>query len=578
MALHARCVAVTAGARGDCVEKVANLLVKAGHVKVDKAREILASLGPADAHGQPERSRPAGRGLRAAPPRRPARRTGARSPRRSARERSSSSASTRWCTATRRSPVPLSLGVTARGTPADSCELGGAPGRSAAPQRAACSPMPSPARRRRPAAAGAVPLDGDLPVVDGARAARRRSPVACPGCCSARRGRAPTPSRCSRWRCAWSRSSTARPPGVDHTCSAHGAPPLPASGAGPSRAGWRQSAGPLQRAGGLALVGAAQRTQETVAALRERQARWPERYGAAVPGDGPAGGGGRAGASRTGDLEALGDAMNVNHGLLAAAGVCSPALDADGGHGCAAPGRSARSSPAPAGTAGRWSPVPEGPGRRWRWSWPGSAVLHQPARGPRPHEPLASDRARPSEHRPGEVLGEARHGAHPPAPVEPLAHPGSAGGGDHGRVRRAPRTRWCCTGRGPGQASGRACWPPRAGAERDDPALGPVRVRLARQLPDGGGAGLERRRLRGAGAGRAGGGGAARATRRRSLPWRGWAAARRAGACRAASASGTAAAARTARTASPTQALPRRPLAGAAHGGRGAEPRREGGR
>ena len=44
MALHARCVAVTAGARGDWVEKVANLLVKAGHVKVEKAREILAAL------------------------------------------------------------------------------------------------------------------------------------------------------------------------------------------------------------------------------------------------------------------------------------------------------------------------------------------------------------------------------------------------------------------------------------------------------------------------------------------------------------------------------------------------------
>ncbi len=46
MALHARCVAVTAGARGDHVEKVAHLLVKSGNVKVDKAREILASLPP----------------------------------------------------------------------------------------------------------------------------------------------------------------------------------------------------------------------------------------------------------------------------------------------------------------------------------------------------------------------------------------------------------------------------------------------------------------------------------------------------------------------------------------------------
>ncbi len=46
MALHARCVAVTAGARGDWVEKIANLLVKAGTVKVEKAREILGSLTP----------------------------------------------------------------------------------------------------------------------------------------------------------------------------------------------------------------------------------------------------------------------------------------------------------------------------------------------------------------------------------------------------------------------------------------------------------------------------------------------------------------------------------------------------
>jgi hypothetical protein len=38
------------------VEKVAHLLVKSGTVKVDKAREILASLGPDDAHAPTERS------------------------------------------------------------------------------------------------------------------------------------------------------------------------------------------------------------------------------------------------------------------------------------------------------------------------------------------------------------------------------------------------------------------------------------------------------------------------------------------------------------------------------------------
>jgi hydroxymethylglutaryl-CoA reductase len=48
MAMHARCVAVTAGARGDWVEKIAELLVTAGHVKVEKAREIIDSLSETD--------------------------------------------------------------------------------------------------------------------------------------------------------------------------------------------------------------------------------------------------------------------------------------------------------------------------------------------------------------------------------------------------------------------------------------------------------------------------------------------------------------------------------------------------
>jgi hydroxymethylglutaryl-CoA reductase len=44
MALHARSVAVTAGARGDWVEKIAAMLVESGQVKVEKAREFLALL------------------------------------------------------------------------------------------------------------------------------------------------------------------------------------------------------------------------------------------------------------------------------------------------------------------------------------------------------------------------------------------------------------------------------------------------------------------------------------------------------------------------------------------------------
>ncbi len=44
MAMHARCVAVTAGARGEWVERVALRLVELGQVKVEKAHEVLESL------------------------------------------------------------------------------------------------------------------------------------------------------------------------------------------------------------------------------------------------------------------------------------------------------------------------------------------------------------------------------------------------------------------------------------------------------------------------------------------------------------------------------------------------------
>jgi len=44
MALHARCVAVTAGARGADVERLAERLVASRQVKVEKARELLAAM------------------------------------------------------------------------------------------------------------------------------------------------------------------------------------------------------------------------------------------------------------------------------------------------------------------------------------------------------------------------------------------------------------------------------------------------------------------------------------------------------------------------------------------------------
>ncbi len=43
MALHARCVAVEAGARGEMIEKITELLVASGEIKVENARHLLAA-------------------------------------------------------------------------------------------------------------------------------------------------------------------------------------------------------------------------------------------------------------------------------------------------------------------------------------------------------------------------------------------------------------------------------------------------------------------------------------------------------------------------------------------------------
>ena len=44
MALHARNVAVSAGAKGNAVEEVARALIAAGEIKLHRAQEILAKL------------------------------------------------------------------------------------------------------------------------------------------------------------------------------------------------------------------------------------------------------------------------------------------------------------------------------------------------------------------------------------------------------------------------------------------------------------------------------------------------------------------------------------------------------
>ncbi|HZW89401.1 MAG TPA: mevalonate kinase [Myxococcaceae bacterium] len=220
--------------------------------------------------------------------------------------------------------VPLSLGVTARGTPAERCELGGLPELSA-PQRR----MLDVAFEAVASATGHPPLrialTSSLPVSMGLGSSAALA-VAVSRLLLGASGRRPTPAKVLALALRMEEAFHGTPSGVDHTVSAHGTPLLyrrPAPGrpgrVNPVRIGARATLV-------LALVGPRRGTQETVAALRRRAARWPARYGRLFKEMGRLAVEGTE-ALEAGDLESLGDAMNVNHGLLAGAGVSSPPLD-----------------------------------------------------------------------------------------------------------------------------------------------------------------------------------------------------------------------------------------------------------
>lgn len=111
------------------------------------------------------------------------------------------------------------------------------------------------------------------------------------------------------------------PSGVDHTTSALGALVLFHRG----RATVVKAPRPVRLL--VAIVGERPSTKRTVGALRERQARWPARYKRLFLEIGRVAKEGAA-AVRSGDLEALGDLMNVNQGLLNAVGLSSEGLEA----------------------------------------------------------------------------------------------------------------------------------------------------------------------------------------------------------------------------------------------------------
>jgi len=116
------------------------------------------------------------------------------------------------------------------------------------------------------------------------------------------------------------------PSGVDHTVSTLGQPIAYRRAQGQRRSRVRPLKAPRPVKLLVALVGIRSPTSQTVANLRGRTARWPDRYQRLFKEMGQLAKEG-AEALEGGDLDALGDAMNANHGLLSAVGISSQGLD-----------------------------------------------------------------------------------------------------------------------------------------------------------------------------------------------------------------------------------------------------------
>jgi mevalonate kinase len=219
---------------------------------------------------------------------------------------------------------PLNLGVTARGVKSKRCQLA-LPGALTRAQKALLTGAFQRAARLCGSPGVKVTMESELPLSMGLGSSAALS-VACSRVLLKAAGRKDSPTEVARLALEMEQEFHGTPSGVDHTTSAEQQlilyKRLPNQSSG--RARGVKSPRPLKVL--VALVGQRSPTKKTVAALRERQARWPARYGRLFQQIGTVATEG-AKAVEAGDLEGLGDAMNVNQGLLAALGLSSPPLE-----------------------------------------------------------------------------------------------------------------------------------------------------------------------------------------------------------------------------------------------------------
>jgi len=221
--------------------------------------------------------------------------------------------------------VPLPLGVTARATPARTCAFEVPAGLTGTTRRQLLRAfsLAADAAGRPPVR---VSLASTLPMSMGLGSSAAVAVALARLLLLAADGRPPPVARVRALALGMEKVFHGTPSGVDHACSALGVPiRFRRRGAKRPPLVRRLSlARPLELL--VALAGTRQPTRDTVSSLRKRQARWPSRYRRLFRDVGRLAEEGVR-AAEAGDLEGLGDAMNVNHGLLAALGVSSPALD-----------------------------------------------------------------------------------------------------------------------------------------------------------------------------------------------------------------------------------------------------------
>lgn len=219
---------------------------------------------------------------------------------------------------------PLTLGVSAFTSASRTCSLV-APRGISAKDRALLAQAFEAAAQLCGSPAVRVRLESDLPISVGLGSSAAVG-VACARALLKASGRTVAPREVARIALRMEEAFHGTPSGVDHTTSALGALILYRRrvGAAVGNAVPLQCPVPLHVI--VALAGKRRSTRETVRGLRERAQRWGSRYARLLREIGQVAREGAA-AVTAGDLDALGDAMNVNHGLLSALQLSSATID-----------------------------------------------------------------------------------------------------------------------------------------------------------------------------------------------------------------------------------------------------------